>query len=251
MEREGVLMNKSYLEIKNVSFSYKNKEVLKNISFTVKKGESISIFGPNGSGKTTLLKVILGILKPQKGGVYFNGIDIFKISERERGKIFSYVPQKVNIFFPLKTFDYLLTGRAPYIDGFVKKEDKEIVLYWMEKFNITHLKDINFQILSEGEKQLLTLIRTLIQETEIIILDEPLTHLDLKFKIKILNLLKELKSSQKTIISVFHEINSIKYLCDKIILLKNGVLEKYGEVKNLVKIEEIINLFEENIPFIF
>lgn len=251
MEREGVLMNKSYLEIKNVSFSYKNKEVLKNISFSVKKGESISIFGPNGSGKTTLLKVILGILKPQKGSVYFNGIDIFKISERERGKIFSYVPQKVNIFFPLKTFDYLLTGRAPYIDGFVKKEDKEIVLYWMEKFNITHLKDINFQILSEGEKQLLTLIRTLIQETEIIILDEPLTHLDLKFKFKILNLLKELKSSQKTIISVFHEINSIKYLCDKIILLKNGVLKKYGEVKNLVKIEEIINLFEENIPFIF
>lgn len=242
-------MNRKYLEIKDVSFFYKDREILKNINFYVEKGDTISIFGPNGSGKTTLLKILIGILKPQKGSVYFKDIDIFKINERMRGKIFSYVPQKVNIFFPLTTFDYLLTGRAPYINGFAKKEDKEIILYWMEKFNITHLKEINFQLLSEGEKQLLTLIRTLIQETEIIVLDEPLTHLDLKYKIKVLNLLNELKLSGKTIISVFHEIDSIKFLSNKVIFLKNGRLEKFGRVEELLIKEEIINLFEENIPF--
>lgn len=242
-------MKRKYLEIKDVSFFYKDREILKNINFCVEKGDTISIFGPNGSGKTTLLKILIGILKPQKGSVYFKDIDIFKINERMRGKIFSYVPQKVNIFFPLTTFDYLLTGRAPYINGFAKKEDKEIILYWMEKFNITHLKEINFQLLSEGEKQLLTLIRTLIQETEIIVLDEPLTHLDLKYKIKVLNLLNELKLSGKTIISVFHEIDSIKFLSNKVIFLKNGRLEKFGRVEELLIKEEIINLFEENIPF--
>ena len=249
MERKSFLNIENYLEIKDVSFSYQKREILKNISFSVKKGECISIFGPNGSGKTTLLKVILGIIKPKNGSVYFNGVNIFKISERDRGKIFSYVPQKVNVYFPLKTFDYLLIGRAPHINGFVKKEDKDIVFYWMEKFNVSYLKDINFQILSEGEKQLITLIRTLIQETEIIILDEPLTHLDLKYKVKVLNLLKELKDNRKTIISVFHELDSIKYLSDKVIFLKNGVIEKFGEVRDLIKKEEIINLFEENIPF--
>lgn len=243
-------MNKNYLEIKDVSFFYKNREILKNISFCIDKGDSLSIFGPNGSGKTTLLKILIGLLKPQKGEVYFKGIDIFKINERERGKIFSYVPQKVNINFPLKTFDFLLTGRAPYINGFVKKEDKDIVLNWMEKFNIIHLREINFQLLSEGEKQLLTLIRTLIQEAEIIVLDEPLNHLDLKYKIKILKLLKEIKLSGKTVISVFHEIDSIKFLSDKVIFLKNGKIEKFGEIEKLIKKDEIINLFEENIPFL-
>ncbi|MCX8095830.1 MAG: ABC transporter ATP-binding protein [Caldisericia bacterium] len=247
MERKGLLMRENYLEIKEIYFSYKDKNILNDINISIYRGESVSIFGPNGSGKTTLLKIILGILKPQKGAVFYMQKNIFKMSDKERGRIFSYVPQKSNIIFPLTTFDYLLLGRAPFIDGFVKKEDKEIVLYWMQKFNLTHLKETNFQYLSEGEKQILTLIRTLIQETEVIVLDEPLTHLDLKYRTIFLNLLKELKEGGKTIISVFHEIESIKFLSDKVIFLKKGRVEKIGSVNNLINEEEIKNLFEEKI----
>jgi iron complex transport system ATP-binding protein len=142
-----------------------------------------------------------------------------------------------------------LLGRAPYINGFAKREDKEIVLMWMEKFNLMHLKDINVQFLSEGEKQILTLIRTIIQESEIILLDEPLIYLDLKYKSKILNLLKELNISGKTIISVFHDIESIKFLSKRVIFLKNGRIEKIGNVEDLIKSNEINSLFDEKIIF--
>jgi len=249
MERKGILMKKEFLEIININFSYGNKVILSNINFDVRKGESVSIFGPNGSGKTTLIKIILGIITPKSGRVLYNGMDVLKMKDEERAKIFSYVPQKTNFIFPISTFDYLLLGRAPYINGFAKKEDKEIVLMWMEKFNLMHLKDINVQFLSEGEKQILTLIRTIIQESEIILLDEPLIYLDLKYKSKILNLLKELNINGKTIISVFHDIESIKFLSKRVIFLKNGRIEKIGDVEDLIESQKINSLFEEKIIF--
>lgn len=242
-------MREKVLELREIYFSYMDKKILENINFSVFKGECLSLFGPNGSGKSTLIKIILGILKPQKGDVLYKNVSIFKINERERGRIFSYVPQRINVYFPLSTFDYLLLGRAPYINGFVKREDKEIVLNLMEKFKILQLKNINFQLLSEGEKQLITLIRAVIQESEIIVLDEPLTHLDLKYKSKILNLLKELKNQGKTIITVFHDIESIKFLSDKIVFIKSGHIEKYGNIENLINKEDIKSLFEEEITF--
>ncbi len=242
-------MDSDYLKVVNINFSYGNKKILDNINFSVFKGESLSIFGPNGSGKTTLIKIILGINSPQSGEILFKGKNILKMGERERAKIFSYVPQKVNTTFPLTTFDYLILGRAPFVNGFVKKEDKKIVLDWMEKFNILHLKEINFQFLSEGEKQILTIIRSLIQESEIIILDEPLTHLDLKYKTKVLNLLKNLNEFGKTIISIFHDIESIKFLSKRVIFLKNGKIEKFGNTEDLIKPKEINSLFDEKIIF--
>lgn len=239
-----------YFVINKLFFSYYKKEILKNINLVINKGESISIFGPNGSGKTTLLKIILSILKPQKGEIFLEGSNVFKFKEKERARKFSYVPQKVSSFFPMSTFDYLILGRVPYINGFIKKEDKEIVLNWMEKMGVMHLKDENFQLLSEGEKQLITLIRTFIQESEIIILDEPLTHLDLKYKFKILDILKKIKEMGKTIISVFHDLESIKYISDRVVLIKKGEILKVGEVKDVITKENLTNLFEEKFLFI-
>lgn len=240
----------NYLEIKDIYFSYKDKEILKDINIKIDKGESITIFGPNGSGKTTLLKIILSILKPLKGEVFFKEKNIFEFDERRRAKIFSYVPQKINTFFPMSTFDYLILGRTPYINGFIKKEDREIVSNWIEKFKIGHLKDLNFQFLSEGEKQLITLIRTFIQESDVIILDEPLTHLDLKYRMKILELLKKIKLSGKTIISVFHDLESIRYISDRVILLKNGEILKVGKIYDIITEKNLTNLFEETFLYL-
>lgn len=233
------------LDVNNIHFSYrKGIKVLRGVSFSLLKGESLTIFGPNGSGKSTLIKIILGFIKPDEGSVKFEGKEILKLKSRERARILSYVPQRPNLTFPLTVFNYVLLGRTPYINGFVRKTDYDKVLYWMDRVGILHLKERDFLSLSEGEKQLALLSRVLSQETPIILLDEPLSHLDLRFRTRILKILLEVKREGKSMISVFHHLSSVKFLSDRIILLKNGRVLKKGVKKEVITPENINLLFD-------
>ncbi len=233
------------LDINNIHFSYRRGvEVLKGVSFSLLKGESLTIFGPNGSGKSTLIKIILGFMKPDEGSVKFEGREILKLKSRERARILSYVPQRPNLTFPLTVFNYVLLGRTPYINGFVRKSDYDKVLYWMDRVGILHLKDRDFLSLSEGEKQLALLSRVLSQETPIILLDEPLSHLDLRFRTRILKILLEVKGEGKSMISVFHHLSSVKLLSDRVIFLKNGRILKEGVKEEVITPENINLLFD-------
>jgi len=233
------------LDINNIHFSYRRGvEVLKGVSFSLLKGESLTIFGPNGSGKSTLIKIILGFIKPDEGSVKFEGREILKLKSRERARILSYVPQRPNLTFPLTVFNYVLLGRTPYINGFVRKNDYDKVLYWMDRVGILHLKDRDFLSLSEGEKQLALLSRVLSQETPIILLDEPLSHLDLRFRTRILKILLEVKGEGKSMISVFHHLSSVKLLSDRVIFLKDGRILKEGVKEEVITPENINLLFD-------
>ncbi len=233
------------LDINNIHFSYRRGvEVLKGVSFSLLKGESLTLFGPNGSGKSTLIKIILGFIKPDEGSVKFEGREILKLKSRERARILSYVPQRPNLTFPLTVFNYVLLGRTPYINGFVRKSDYDKVLYWMDRVGILHLKDRDFLSLSEGEKQLALLSRVLSQETPIILLDEPLSHLDLRFRTRILKILLEVKGEGKSMISVFHHLSSVKLLSDRVIFLKNGRILKEGVKEEVITPENINLLFD-------
>ena len=233
------------LDINNIHFSYRRGvEVLKGVSFSLLKGESLTIFGPNGSGKSTLIKIILGFIKPDEGSVKFEGREILKLKSRERARILSYVPQRPNLTFPLTVFNYVLLGRTPYINGFVRKSDYDKVLYWMDRVGILHLKDRDFLSLSEGEKQLALLSRVLSQETPIILLDEPLSHLDLRFRTRILKILLEVKGEGKSMISVFHHLSSVKFLSDRVIFLKDGRILKEGVKEEVITPENINLLFD-------
>ena len=233
------------LDINNIHFSYRRGvEVLKGVSFSLLKGESLTIFGPNGSGKSTLIKIILGFIKPDEGSVKFEGREILKLKSRERARILSYVPQRPNLTFPLTVFNYVLLGRTPYINGFVRKSDYDKVLYWMDRVGILHLKDRDFLSLSEGEKQLALLSRVLSQETPIILLDEPLSHLDLRFRTRILKILLEVKGEGKSMISVFHHLSSVKLLSDRVIFLKDGRILEEGVKEEVITPENINLLFD-------
>lgn len=233
------------LDVNNIHFSYRRGvEVLKGVSFSLLKGESLTIFGPNGSGKSTLIKIILGFIKPDEGSVKFEGREILKLKSRERARILSYVPQRPNLTFPLTVFNYVLLGRTPYINGFVRKSDYDKVLYWMDRVGILHLKDRDFLSLSEGEKQLALLSRVLSQETPIILLDEPLSHLDLRFRTRILKILLEVKGEGKSMISVFHHLSSVKLLSDRVIFLKDGRILEEGVKEEVITPENINLLFD-------
>lgn len=233
------------LEIKNLSFNYPvsppGKRVLNDISFNVKKGEFVSILGPNGSGKTTLLKILAKLLTQTKGLLVLNGIEYSEFKSKDFFKIIGYVPQKFYSIFPYTVFEIVLMGRTPYFGAYGFESDQDIfqvntVLKLLELEELAH-KSINE--ISGGELQKVIIARALAQNAEILLLDEPSTHLDLKHQITIFNHLKKINSTGRTIISVSHDINLSALYSDRIIFLKEGSILEDGVISEVFT-EEII-----------
>ena len=170
------------LEIKNLSFSYKNKEILNNISFEVYSGTLLSILGANGAGKTTLIKCINGILNFKKGEVLIDEKNFNNKSLKEKSKIMSYVPQITSSFdIDLTVFDTVLLGRVSHKTFKFSEWDKQIALNNIKKLDLEKYLFSYVAELSGGEKQRVLIARALTQEPKILILDEPISNLDLKF----------------------------------------------------------------------
>ena len=222
------------VEVKNLSLSYPSKkEVLKNISFDVNSNESLCIIGPNGCGKSTLLKSLCKIIDFE-GEILINNQDIRNI---DAYKTIAIMSQMSTIYFGYTAYDTIMMGRYfNYKDKLLSipsKEDKEFVIYYMEKLKITHLKDKLITELSGGELQRVFLARTLVQNPSIILMDEPTNHLDLNSQIELVYNLKDwLKNGIRCIIAVLHDINSVLNFADKLLVLKNGSSMYFGDISD-------------------
>ncbi|MCG4586285.1 ABC transporter ATP-binding protein, partial [Anaerosalibacter bizertensis] len=195
------------LEVENLNFAYRKQLVLKDISFFIEKGQFISIIGPNGSGKSTLLKNLSNLYNPESGFIKVYGKDIKKYRTKELAKNISLVPQDTTISYDFTVFDIVMMGRFPYLDRFKKENEKDfkIVAEALKKTNTFHLRNRNINEISGGERQRVIIARALAQESEIIFLDEPTSHLDINHQIDLLNLLKQLNEEKgTTIILVIH-----------------------------------------------
>lgn len=202
------------LTIDNISFSYENKEIFENINFNVKKGQLLSIIGPNGCGKTTLINCILGINKVSKGSISFKGRELNKLSNRERAKLFSYVPQEKGHIFPYSVLEIVLMGRTPYHSIFSSPNslDNKIAMDSLKMVGMENFKDNLFTKLSGGERQLVILARSLAQKSDIILMDEPTASLDYRNEIMFLEMMKNLcVNKNKTIIMTTHFPNHSFY----------------------------------------
>ncbi len=213
---------KEVIEVKNLSFSFGDHEVLKNVSAKLYEGKFTAILGRNGSGKSTFLKVIAGIIKYKKGEVRIFGKDLRQIKDSERAKIIGYLPQFHTATFPYKVLDVVLTGRAPYVFSMPKKFDIYKSEEALDAVGISHLVDRPYSELSGGERQLVMMARVLAQEPKILLLDEPLTHLDLTNQYHMMELIKNHLSKGITVIAVLHEPNMAFKYADEFILLKRG-----------------------------
>lgn len=235
------------LSVERLSFSYELKKVLEQVDMNIKKGSFFCIVGPNGSGKSTLLKVISAALKPQKGVVYLEGRNINNMKSRSLAKLLSFVPQNTSLEFDFKVSDVVLMGRYPYVNKLKgeTQEDLEIAEKAMEYTNTTHLKDRSFMELSGGERQRVILAQALAQEPEILILDEPVSHLDLQHQVEILNLIKKMCVDRKlTAIAVLHDLNMASAYSDNIVMMKDGEVKRQGtpyETLTASGIKEIFN----------
>lgn len=246
------------IRVDGVTFSYNSVPALDGVRFTLKKGDILSVLGPNGSGKTTLLKILASVLSPKRGTVLVDGKDLAKIGINEKAKIFGYVPQRSETFNIL-VFEAVLSGRKPHIGFRIKKEDLEVVEEVLEVMGLSGLKSRPITKISGGEFQKVIIARALAQKPKILLLDEPLSHLDLKNQLEIASLIeKATKELGLITVLVLHDVNLALRHSNLFLLLKDGRIEAFGG-RETITTENIMRVFGvlveiremEGFPYVF
>ena len=239
------------IDAKNISFSYGNKEILKNVDFQLYKGDVLSLIGQNGCGKTTLLKILLGIYK-SKGSIKLLSKEISTYKNKDLAKLISYVPQTHQIPFDYTVFDVVMMGRLAHIGLFsnYSQKDRNIATKALEKVGILHLKEKIYSQISGGERQLAFIARALTQSAKIIFMDEPVTGLDYGNQLKLLNFLKELSKEEYTFVKTTHYPDHALYASNKVMMLKDGQILDNGLVDDKLTVENINKLYDVNVEII-
>ncbi|AHC40183.1 hypothetical protein OVS_01140 [Mycoplasma ovis str. Michigan] len=238
--------SKSEIVLSNLSFSKADYKILKNINLKLKKGEFYSIIGPNGAGKTTLLKNIGGILESSSGKVQVGGKPIQLIPRKSLWQRVVYIPQELEIQPDTPIYDFLLYSRFIFLKRTQKAtaEDHLKVLEAMKKCGLEDFRYSRMGELSGGQRQKVILASIMIKEAEIILLDEPTTHLDIENKIFLISFFKELKDSKKIVIANLHNFAEISQLSSQIIAIKNGILQKFSKTGKVLKPKFLNELYD-------
>lgn len=235
------------LSVDGIDCYYGSVRVLENVCFSVKERDFVGILGPNGSGKTTLLRSISRTLKPHKGVILLNDVDIYTLKSVEVAKQMAVVPQDNVIAFNFTALDVVLMGRNPHLSRFQMESEKDIAIARkaMELTNTWHLAERPINELSGGERQRVIIARALAQEPKVLLLDEPTVHLDINNQLEIMDLLRELCLRKKLIVlAVFHDFNLAARYCDSAILLKGGEIVSAGNLDVVLTSENIENVFQ-------
>jgi len=242
------------LAVRNLSFGYNKTDVLTDISFTVQRGEILFLLGPNGCGKTTLLDCVLGFLKPGQGEIYLNGNNIKDIKAGQMARQMAYVPQSHEKTFPYTVSDIVLMGRASYVGAFSapSQQDTAIAKQTLQMLGIYDLKDRPYTQLSGGEGQLVMIARALVQQTELIVMDEPTAHLDFKHEMVIMETIVDLvKETGISILIASHFPNHAFYFKNNELRCKVALMNEHrfidlGEPSEVLTEENLRKTYNVN-----
>ncbi len=239
------------LEIRNLYASYRGREVLRDINIVARSGEVLSIVGPNGAGKSTLLKCIAGIVKPRRGSIRYNGVNLTSLGERRRAKIVGYLPQYIPMIFPLTVYETIMLGRIHSFNVKPSKTDVDIVERIIKEFGLEDMRYRYINELSGGERQRIHLARIFAQDPQIMLLDEPEANLDVRYQLEILDRVRMwAKNSGRIAIMAIHDLNLAIKFSERVIVLNGGRVVADGkpsEVINTSLIEKVwgarLNIF--------
>jgi len=229
------------LALENVFCGYSpSKPIVKDVSFSIDDGEFVGIVGANGSGKTTLLRTISGLLKITSGSICIGNHKLENMDRKQLAQKVAFVPQLMEPVEGFSVEELVMLGRTPYFSRFAfeKPDDREAVAWAIEELKIEELSERPVTELSGGEFQRVAIARALAQEPNLLLLDEPISHLDIRYQIKICKLLRKLRS-HRTIIATFHDLNIASRFCSRLILMKNGELIAQGNPSDVVTPENI------------
>jgi iron complex transport system ATP-binding protein len=210
----------------NIWFSYNGPQrpVVRDLSVDIPSGSITAILGPNGSGKTTLLRLLLGFLLPREGMVYVAGRPLVSYSRREMGRLMALVPQSEHIAFNFSALEYVLLGRAPYLGPLESPGviDQQVALDALQAVGAESLGDRSIAALSGGEQQLVILARAIAQQPQVLLMDEPMSHLDLGNQGRILSIMRRLAASGVTVVFTTHDPNAAVTVATHVVLMRRG-----------------------------
>lgn len=235
------------IKAKGLSYSYGNEEVLNDFSFDFKENKLYSIIGPNGCGKSTLLKCLFGYLSPKSGNVSINSKNIASYSTKHLAKKISYVQQSTNTSFDFSVKDIVTMGRHPYLGRFssLSKTDKDHIKFALKSTSTYDFRHKSINELSGGEKQRAFIARALAQDTDIVLLDEPVSMLDINHQIEIMDTVKHLsKNLNKTVICVLHDLNLASSYGDEIILMEKSKIFTHGTPNDVITKENLEKVYK-------
>ncbi|HHY81389.1 MAG TPA: ABC transporter ATP-binding protein [Clostridiales bacterium] len=240
------IVSKHPVAVHDLSWKYGERIILRNINLKIERGRFYGIIGPNGSGKTTLLRNISKSLVPAAKAVYIDDLDAAGLSSRDIAKKLAVVPQSTNVEFDFTVTDIVLMGRNPYIRRFgsESRADMEIAEKAMKATNTWHLKDKCISEISGGERQRVIIARALAQDTAVMLLDEPVSQLDIHHQIEIMELICSLTRGRAlTAVSVMHDLNLAAQYSDFLILISEGIIVCQGTPQQVITKENLKNVY--------
>lgn len=237
------------LEIKELCFSYSKTIVLKDINASVRKGEVAVLLGPNGSGKSTLLRCMAGLLKPSSGQVLLEGKKLKEYGRKQLAKKLCFLPQTHEEAEELYVWELVCLGRSPYsvLGWQMSEDDKAAVEKAMDYMNIGSYQHRKLSQLSGGERQRVWIAMILAQDADIILLDEPVAFLDIKYQWELLKLVASIaRDLRKTFIVVLHDINHALAIADRFLVMKQGCIYRMGNHHDIITSDMIHEVYGIN-----
>ena len=234
------------ITLSNITCRYGDKTVLHQLDTPFADGDFYAIMGATGCGKTTLLRLIAGLLTPQEGDITIDGTSVLQYSARQLAQRMAFVRQHPQTDFEFSAFETVLMGRNPYQHRLQNESeaDWQIVEQCMKQTNTWHLRFAKPNQMSGGELQRVMIARALAQQTPILLLDEPVSNLDIAHQFEILDLLQQINSEQrKTILLVIHDLNMAWQYCHRLLLLHQGGIQYQGPTREGLTPNNIATVF--------
>jgi iron complex transport system ATP-binding protein len=238
------------LLVEDLTVGYQDHPVVKGVSFAVTKGSIFGLIGPNGSGKTTLFRCICALMKPWGGSVFLCDEDVSTMPKKKLAQKAAFIPQIHTVTFPYTVEEYVLMGRYPHRGRMMPftSEDRRIVAETLEMLDLAEVRSQRIQRLSGGEMQRVFLACGLAQKPEILLMDEPTTHLDIGHQIRLLDLVEDLShASGLTVLVTLHDLNLASLYCTSIALMDYGQIHVQGSPEEVLTAENIQHVYEARV----
>lgn len=235
-------LNLPLLTVNNVSWRVDNTLILKHINVSIERGKFIGLIGPNGAGKSSLLRCLYRFNQPSAGDIKFNDTDIWQLKSEDYAKQVAVVLQETPSQFNFSLFDVVALGLTPHKTLFssTTQADKQKIAQAISRVGLESHSNQSFDSLSGGEKQRALIARAIVQQPQLLIMDEPTSHLDVKYQIQLMELAKSLGI---TVFASFHDLNLAAAMCDELVVIKNGEIASAGKPNKVITEQMLDEVF--------